>query len=841
MTSDGSIKEGQPERICVGRSVEIAKLKSQFDLALKGQSSICYVKGDTGSGKSTLLRAFVSSLDKADVPPVIAWGHCDQQTGSIRPLNPWAQILNSLSGLSDVTIPEERFRDSRNVVQTIRSAFTELAPDIIELMVPGFGLAVRSARMIRQNSLPQRLKHSQARPDEVEVAADRAQLQDQYLAIIESVSERAPLLIVLDDLHRSDVASLQLLGRMAEKTQGRRILFLAALRQPTAGAALEPAIARINEHINSSYVDLDVAREQRGPELVKEYVDTVIPGVGKGFTRDLARHTGGHPLFVVELVEHFRNQGIISAIGGRWRENPELSWEHVPKRIENILHAQLTSLDTELLDILRAASVEGDQFTVEVVAAALEASPLSVARILARRAPDNLVQTIGTQVLGGKRVSICRFCHSMGRQHVYSGIDPLERTYLHDTVATVMESLAGDDTDDISAQLAYQFEKAGIEGKAREYYEIAAKLALSSCSLVESSTHLKRALGLTSARLDEMRLRHRLAGVELMMGNMPESAVLYAQARTIAEEESADELITILAAQASALARSNDLEAAHRIAASAECKAREAGDTPGLMSALETLAGIELKMDRREAALAYQQEALVMAEILADKNPLAACLRGYGWCLKEMGRYPDALAALQRSLEIQQQVAPNNSLLASTYNSLADTYISLENYAEARKHLLLAVEYWQRFDRSADVAVGLSNLANLANREGLFEDALAYARQAYQEDLKSVPDDHPDLAFALTCIGESLIGMRQYEAAIEPLQAAFNLRMKHRTPAGNIAWSQWLLGRALVDSATDQSGGTQHVECARSVFVSMGTAAESELRDVEKWLSDRRQ
>jgi len=336
-----------------------------------------------------------------------------------------------------------------------------------------------------------------------------------------------------------------------------------------------------------------------------------------------------------------------------------------------------------------------------------------------------------------------------------------------------------------------------------------------------------------------MRIKHKLAKLELMIGNIQDGIALYESAGSIAKEEKAEELITILAGQASALARANELEVANTIANNAKCKAREAGNEAGLLSALETLSDIAGKRGQAEAALAYQEKAMVLAERLGNENLLATCLRGHGWRLKEVGRYEDALTVLERSLAIQKAGTPNYSLLAVTHNALADTYISTEDYGEARKNMVLAVEYWQRFDRSADVAVGLGNLANLANREGLFEEALDYARQAYDVDLISLGEGHPDLAFSLTCIGESLIGMREFDSAIEPLQTAFALRTTHETPAGNIAWSGWLLGRALVDSNTDPAAGIQHVEAARAVFASMGAAAESELHDVDNWLSAR--
>ena len=84
-------------------------IKAQLDRAMSGQATLCQVTGSAGSGKSTLLRAFVASLDPVDQPAVIAWGHCDQQTGTIRPLGPWTEILQSFSAWPTSWFPKNNY------------------------------------------------------------------------------------------------------------------------------------------------------------------------------------------------------------------------------------------------------------------------------------------------------------------------------------------------------------------------------------------------------------------------------------------------------------------------------------------------------------------------------------------------------------------------------------------------------------------------------------------------------------------------------------------------------------------------------------------------------------
>jgi tetratricopeptide (TPR) repeat protein len=830
-------RDSEQHTLCVDRAEEISAIKAQLDLAMSGQAALCKVTGTAGSGKSTLLRAFVASLDPVDQPAVIAWGHCDQQTGTIRPLGPWTEILQSFSGMADIVVPEEQLRDTNRVFQSIRSALKELAPDIIELLIPGVGLVVRSAKIIKRSPLGERLLADYTRPEEMAAAADKTQLQDQYIAIIERVLEQTPIIIVMDDLHNCDEASLQLLRRIVDKTRGKKILFITALTTGQRANTASFSSNQMAEDIATSIIDLDAAREEHGSRFVAEYLRIETPGVDQRFIENFARHTGGHPLFVVELAEHLRKHGDIRQHDGSWRAKPDLDWACVPKKIETILDEQLQGLDEELLDILQAGSVEGDQFSIEVVAASLEKSPVKVARVLSRRAPKNLVTALGSRPLGQGRVTLFRFAHSLARHHIYATIPPVERVFLHQVVATQLESVAGDQAGSIAAQLAYQFEQAETGEKAGHYYELAAAMATATCSLTEAITHLERALTLRCDTLDQMRLKRQLARLKMMIGKIQDSAELFAEATVLAEQAGATELPEILADQAYSLVRINDFETALEVARRAETLARADQNRLGLLSALQTLAQIKSKRGDQKEALNYQTEAMALAESLANDNLIATSLSQLGWYLKELGRYDEAHEALQRSLKIQNGGQPNYSQLAVTHNALADLHISREDYPQARQHLQLAIDCWRKFDRNSDVAIGLGTLANLANREGLYAEGLGYARQAYDEDIQVLGIDHPELAFSLSCEGESLIGLGDYDGAIASLSRAYELRKSHKAPPSNIAWSAWLLGRALVESGTETLRGRQLISEAHRVLSGLGAYTQSEVADIDSWLA----
>ena len=92
-------------------------------------------------------------------------------------------------------------------------------------------------------------------------------------------------------------------------------------------------------------------------------------------------------------------------------------------------------------------------------------------------------------------------------------------------------------------------------------------------------------------------------------------------------------------------------------------------------------------------------------------------------------------------------------------------------------------------------------------------------------------------------LGAALAGRPELAAPLaahgEPLGTAYQLRVTQHARSGNVAWTQWLLGRALADSGHDPELGLRHVAEARDALAALGDVAKSEVSDVDQWLAAR--
>ena len=187
-------------------------------------------------------------------------------------------------------------------------------------------------------------------------------------------------------------------------------------------------------------VRLDLGRDEKAEQchFVELLLATEPHCLGAEF-KDLTRHTAGHPLFTVELLRAMQARGDLVRDGaGQWTEGRVLDWKRLPARIEGVIEERVSRLDLELHQILAVASVEGEEFTAQVVARALEMEEDRVLRCLAQELEvrHRLVREQGeTPSDAGRRaaqeaVAVANVHRGRGQAHETLGeFEPARRDY----------------------------------------------------------------------------------------------------------------------------------------------------------------------------------------------------------------------------------------------------------------------------------------------------------------------------------------------------------------------------------------------------------------------------
>jgi predicted ATPase len=504
-------------QVFVARVRELGQLDGFLNRALSGQGQVCFVTGEAGSGKTALITEFARRAQERHADLIVAVGQSDAQTGVGDAYLPFREVLSQLTGdveaeLARGAITQENAGRLRGLLRLSGQALVEIGPDLVGIFVPGAGLAMRVGGFVAEKvGWLEKLERLTEQQHEGVVSAEsgieQSHIFEQYTNVLKALAVKQPLMLVLDDLQWADRASIDLLFRLGRRIGESRILIVGTYRPDEVALGrvgerhpLEKVLAEFKRYFGDVSADLGEAQEAEGEHFVDAFVDTEPNQLGEEFRQTLYHHTGGHPLFTIELLRDMQERGdLVRDEQGRWVEGPVLDWEALPARVEGVIEERIGRLEEVLRDALSVGSVEGENFTAEVVARVQATDARVQIRQLSGELEKQhrLVSARGVRRLDGQRLSLYRFQHNLFQTYLYTELDDVERTVMHEDVGLVMEELYGDQVDEIAVQLARHFVEARIAEKARVYLRRVGELAAARYANDEAVDYLSRALELT--------------------------------------------------------------------------------------------------------------------------------------------------------------------------------------------------------------------------------------------------------------------------------------------------------------------------------------------------------
>jgi len=491
--------EQAPAPVFVGRDREMELLEGFLDQALEGRGQVVFLTGGPGRGKTALLDAFARGAMERHPDLLVAGGECSAYTGVGDPYHPFRGVMGMLTGDLETSWAAGRLTHQQasrlwEAMPGVSRAVVEHGQDLVDVFVSGRELLARVLSALEGSAdWLERLATLAERERPLPGELEQRNLFEQVEDVFAETGEEHPLLIVLDDLQWSDSASINLLFHLGRRLLGRRILIVGAYRpeEITLGRGdekhpLEPVLAEFKRLHGDVWVDLSAITEDEEQQFIQAYLDSEPNKLSEGFRRALYDHTGGHPLFTVELLRDLQERGdLVKDEDGLWIEGPELDWGVLPAR-------------EELRETLTIASVEGEDFTSQVVAGVQQVGERKLLKRLSRELEKQhrLVRARGESKVGTNILSQFQFSHVLFQRFLYNDLGAGERRLLHGEVAEALENLYGEEKDTIAVQLAYHFANAQEADKAIHYLQMAGDKARLAYAHQEAIDYYNRALAL---------------------------------------------------------------------------------------------------------------------------------------------------------------------------------------------------------------------------------------------------------------------------------------------------------------------------------------------------------
>ncbi|NNC77830.1 MAG: AAA family ATPase [Woeseiaceae bacterium] len=736
----------------VSRDRELRQMDGLLARAMGGAGQVCMVTGEAGLGKTSLTAEFARRAEQQHEDLLVAIGDCNSQTGVGDPYLPFREVLGMLAGDIDDRVAqgmttEENANRLRSFLRVSKRIIKEVGPDLIDIFVPGVGVATRASTMVAQS-------RGQKTPDSAVAYGGSKQMEqvrifEQVTRVLVTLSQQRPLIIVLDDLHWIDPSSATLLFHLARRIEGSRILLVGTYRPEEValerGNSRHP-MAQVVPELKRLYGDIVIALtskdESDGRDFVAEFLDSKANEFSDAFRERLYQQTSGHPLFTTELIRHMCDTGaLVKNADGRWAEGAHLDWDILPARAEGAIEERINRLGAHLQEVLSVAAVQGPVFTAEVIAQIVDVPERKLVKTLMQELGrvHLLVSEEGTTKVGSRRVFDFRFRHQLFQKYLYERLGAAERQLIHEDVGVALEDLYADNSATIAGKMAFHFEHAGMPERAAGYYRQAARRAADVYAYREAVTLAKRGIALLESEAESKKSPGLLIELQLLLGEAEHHCGQFAASMAVFREaaQRAQELGNATAAARAAIGYSEPGWRYNLIDSYTSQLLRIAltllDDVDSTLRS-RVMANLAAAIQQRESdaeALQMLSDATAIAQRIDDPRAIIECTRLRFHMDRDPHRINDRVQRASEALRLSRQLDDTKLQLECQtfrlYDLVAVGDIAQSN-AELKELLTLAERYGDPFYIYHSQTMKVAHLI----LKGNFEDAESLAISAMQ-------------------------------------------------------------------------------------------------------------
>lgn len=445
-----ALRKGQGASQLIGRETLLAELAAQWRQASEGSPQVVELVGEAGVGKSRIARALQQSLAEEEVQHIDL--HCTPRMQNA-PLYPLGVLLRRLA---DVQPSDD---EATTLDKTRLLLAGAVAADIPE----------HALRYLRPVLWPQASGMTGDDSPELE----RENTVKLLVWLMHTLTDRRPVLLIVEDLHWCDATTALMLQRVIEGSADQRLMILVT-RRHEAGAFLEvlPHVVRKDlEPLDGEESRKLVQHLAAGGAIAESAVDSVV---SRG---------EGNPLFLEELTRAAleKNAG---------------SGAEIPGTLQTLIQARLDRMPA-LRALVQSAAVLGREFSPQLLGRLADESG-DMAGPIGRLIEEGILIATSAASFGA-----LRFRHALIHDAVYQTLLRGDRQRLHARAADLLQANEGDAPGEVPLDLlAHHFAQAGQSQRAAQTLVDASRMTARRAAYEESIGHAKTGLNLTEQIVD---------------------------------------------------------------------------------------------------------------------------------------------------------------------------------------------------------------------------------------------------------------------------------------------------------------------------------------------------
>ncbi|MBE7473757.1 MAG: AAA family ATPase [Anaerolineales bacterium] len=434
----------------------------------------------------------------------------------------------------------------------------------------------------------------------------------------------SPLLLVIEDLHWGDDASLEFLRHLARRITARPILLLLTYRSDESPThpALQHCLAVLERERLVSELLLPRLKPVEVETMIRTIFEQSQP-VRADFVEAIHTLSDGNPFFVEEILKALVSAGDIYLEQGSWTRRP-LAELRLPRTVQDTVQRRTAQLSDAARSVLTLAAVAGQRFDFTLLAEVTKHSEAALISLIR--------ELVEAQLVSEEAADHFVFRHALTRKAIYDQLLARERRPLHRLIADSLERLHAASPERVVADLAYHFYAAGAWEKALIYSQQAGERAQRLHAPRAAVEHYSRALeaaeALTPGPLTggKGELYHARGQAYDLLGEFTAARDDYVQAVELAHAQAnlAAEWQSLL--DLGFLHSGRDYSQAHLYLQRALALARDMADPLTLGHTLNRLGNWHLMAGNPDEGSRYHHEALAIFQTSNDKRSLAVTL-----------------------------------------------------------------------------------------------------------------------------------------------------------------------------------------------------------------------
>jgi DNA-binding NarL/FixJ family response regulator len=735
-----------------GRQREFAALWRAYETAAAGHASVVLVVGEPGIGKTRLLEALAAQVTSAGA--TVLRGGSSEAAG----MPPYLPFLEALGQHIRAT-PSD----------TLRAQTSALAP-ILATILPD--LASRLGELPPGYPLP---------PEQA-----RLRLYEAVGALLAAITAVRPLVLILDDLHWADPASLDLLCHIARHQTDARLLIAGAYREGDAeeNPAFGRAVAELTRLRVLNTVAVGPLPAAALADLAAVYLGAPLdPAAGML----LSKRSEGNPFFAEELLRGWLESGFLHLTDDPPTQRAYALTDSVatvlPPGVMGAVRQRLARLSPATVEALRAAAIIGRRFDLGLLAAVVGQEPELVEEWLSEAIRARLIHLDADECFV--------FNHDVIRECLYAEVTIVRRRRIHGYVGRALEARPERDDARLLAELAFHYAHSGDRARGATYATRAAEQALAAYAPAEALVNYRQALDLTDAAAPQRGT--------LLVG-LGEAAVLAnAEDEAVAAFAAAQDTFQRAGEPAAAARAARLLGQAHwrreaipeaRAAFEAALTLLEGNPDPELIRVLIDLGSLlGVSLHDITGGIAHGRRALALARQAGDRSLEAAASRTVGTLLVRGNDLAAGLPLLEQALALASS-ADDLIEAAECCACLAVAHFWQGAIDQSRAVTRQRLAFAERSHDRYQLRHVYTWLAVCDGMQGELAEAEQWLDRA-QAIVAHLASPEP-LAYVLFCRGALAYERGDYAAAEDHLQEA--IRLFREAGPGALVWYLGMLG-----------------------------------------------